>query len=319
MIDRPSATFERQIERIHRLIEGEHSTVIWNDKIPDPDNPDQLRQIDITIKRPDLTIHAECRIHQSPQDVMWIEELIGRRASLGADAVIAISSSGFTRGAVRKAAAFNIHLRTLGTLTDDEIRLWSNMALPVLIFYEFTECRLVFELRCRYVSTPLSIASEDGSPIEWRQAFEPVMKQLDDDTELEHATKVFDVELFAPLLVSGQKPSKIELSARVRRIRQPIAVDSVLGYFAPDDPTTVIAKVQKQSNGVVEIIQSSDNVAFVSDSTNIVVPPDSFFHCVWFDFQRPVNVEWVKVVSPHNAMQSDVKLSIALKYSPKTD
>jgi hypothetical protein len=38
---------------------------------------------------------VECRQHQSPQDVQWIEELIGRRVSLPADSAIAVSSSGF--------------------------------------------------------------------------------------------------------------------------------------------------------------------------------------------------------------------------------
>src|SRR5260221_7722697 len=145
MSDKPATAFEHQIERIHKLLEGEAAKVTWNDKIPDPHNPDQLRQIDITIQRDELKIHAECRIHQSPQDVTWIEELIGRRVSLGADAIIAVSSSGFTAGAIRKASAFNIHLRTLGTLSDDEGPLWSNIALPVMVYYEVTECRLVLE------------------------------------------------------------------------------------------------------------------------------------------------------------------------------
>jgi hypothetical protein len=42
MIEKQSSAFEHQIERIHQLLEGELSTVIWNEKIPDPDNPDQL-------------------------------------------------------------------------------------------------------------------------------------------------------------------------------------------------------------------------------------------------------------------------------------
>jgi hypothetical protein len=46
---KPAEEFERQIERIHRLLETETSQVTWNDRIPDPDNPNQLRQIDIKI------------------------------------------------------------------------------------------------------------------------------------------------------------------------------------------------------------------------------------------------------------------------------
>jgi hypothetical protein len=38
-------TLERQVHRIHELLERSHDNVTWNDHIPDPDNPSQLRQI----------------------------------------------------------------------------------------------------------------------------------------------------------------------------------------------------------------------------------------------------------------------------------
>jgi hypothetical protein len=47
----PHTKLERQVERIHQLLEVEGSTVTWNDHIPDPDNPSQPRQIDISIRR----------------------------------------------------------------------------------------------------------------------------------------------------------------------------------------------------------------------------------------------------------------------------
>src|SRR3990167_4837804 len=101
-----SKKFEKQIKRIHDLIEQPGSRVTWNDHIPDPDNPVQPRQIDITINRDNSLTIIECRIHAKKQDVKWIEELIGRRMSLKADAVIAVSASGFTEGAIKKAKAY---------------------------------------------------------------------------------------------------------------------------------------------------------------------------------------------------------------------
>jgi len=98
--DSKSVKFERQIERIHQLLENEGSQVTWDDKIPDPDNPKQPRQIDITIRRDGRTTHIECRIHRTKQGVKWIEELQGRKDSLCADSVIAVSASGFTKGAI---------------------------------------------------------------------------------------------------------------------------------------------------------------------------------------------------------------------------
>jgi hypothetical protein len=113
----PHKKFEQQVERIHQLLEVEGSTVTWNDHIPDPDNPSRPRQIDVSIRRDGALTLIECRIHKDPQDVTWIEELMGRRTSLKADAVIAVSASGFTTTAREKAAAHGIHLRDLAALS----------------------------------------------------------------------------------------------------------------------------------------------------------------------------------------------------------
>ena len=74
---------ERQVHRIHELLERSRDDVTSNDHIPDPDNPTQLRQIDITIRRDgkhDSLLNAG--LSRSRQNVKWIEELIGRRQSL---------------------------------------------------------------------------------------------------------------------------------------------------------------------------------------------------------------------------------------------
>lgn len=43
--------FEQRISRIHQVLEADGSLITWNDRVPDPDNPGQQRQIDISIKR----------------------------------------------------------------------------------------------------------------------------------------------------------------------------------------------------------------------------------------------------------------------------
>jgi hypothetical protein len=117
--------FERQVERLHQLLEVEGSIVTWNDHIRDPDYPSQQRQIDISIRRDVSLTLVECRIHKEPQDVRWIEELMGRRTSLNADAVIAVSGSGFTSTAREKAKGHGIHLRDFATLSREEIQNWA--------------------------------------------------------------------------------------------------------------------------------------------------------------------------------------------------
>jgi len=82
-----SKELERQVARIHELLERSNDVVTWDDHTPDPDNPGQLRQIDVTIRRDGQLTIIECRLSRNRQNVKWIEELIGRRQSLGAQDV----------------------------------------------------------------------------------------------------------------------------------------------------------------------------------------------------------------------------------------
>ncbi len=129
--------FEKQIKRILDLIHHADAQIEWNDRIPDPDNPKQGRQIDITIRRDNTLTIVECRAHEDPQDVKWIEELIGRRISLNANMVIAVSSSGFTGGAISKAKNYGIILRNLSKLSDEEIASWGQTVALIVTFYEY--------------------------------------------------------------------------------------------------------------------------------------------------------------------------------------
>src|SRR5258708_18234547 len=100
-----SHLFEQRIHRIHELLEQSGAEVTWNDRIADPDNPEQPRQIDVTIRRGQHLTLIECRIHKTTQNVKWIDELIGRRQSLAAPSVIAVSASRFTQRAQRNGEA----------------------------------------------------------------------------------------------------------------------------------------------------------------------------------------------------------------------
>ena len=134
-----SKKFELQITRIHQLIEQPDAEVTWDDHIPDPDNPEQLRQIDISIKRDGKFTLIECRIHKKRQDVKWIEELIGRRKSLCADAIIAVSASGFTRGAILKAKSHGVILRDIQSLTVQEISNWGKKTKVSITLFKYEQ------------------------------------------------------------------------------------------------------------------------------------------------------------------------------------
>ena len=305
MTEKDHEKFEQQIERIHQLLEDEPSHVTWNDRRPDPDNPSQLRQIDITIQRNGRTTHVECRLHKAPQDVQWIEELIGRRISLRADAVIAVSSSGFTDGAVIKARHFDIALRSLQKLSDEEIRIWGQATSAKVIFYEFTKIVIAFTLPPvpqEELRKPRTVTNEDGSPVNWRAVFDAAMKEFDGDNELDTQPKHFDAEIHGSFLINGTlRPMKTELSATVRRVTRDLALSDVLDYSSIGDAS--IARVSRHESGSLEILSSTDEeAAFVTDMSRLLPPPNCFLHCVWMDAGRPVYWKLAKIIEAQQSL-----------------
>ena len=139
-----SDEFEKMISRIHRLLEGDDASVDWNERIPDPDNPKQGRQIDVLVRKDGLKTLIECRLHKEPQDVTWIEELIGRRLSLDANAVVAVSASGFTSGAIKKADRYGVLLKDVNRLTDEEICSWPKSINLSVLYYRYEDFKLSF-------------------------------------------------------------------------------------------------------------------------------------------------------------------------------
>jgi hypothetical protein len=132
-----STEFEQLTSRIISQMVESGAQVLWNDRIPDPDNPSQLRQVDVTISRDGRKTHIECRNHKAPQDAKWIEELIGRRQSLEASAMMAASTYGFTAGAVKKAERFGIFLHELDLLSPEEAKSWGRHSLVEFGYFGF--------------------------------------------------------------------------------------------------------------------------------------------------------------------------------------
>ncbi len=141
--------FEQQISRIQIVLEGQGAKVTWNARIPDPDNPSQLRQIDVLIEKGKEKTIVECRLHSKPQDVKWIEEIFGRKISLNAQCAIAVSASGFTKGAINKANRLGVVIRDFSSLTDQEIESWGQSTKVKLEYIKFDlfEIYIVF-LKC---------------------------------------------------------------------------------------------------------------------------------------------------------------------------
>jgi hypothetical protein len=112
-------TFQQLIHYIHEQNEGRDATVTESASLEERQIVEEqvLREIDVLIEKEVngkiVKIAVECRDRKDRDDIKWIDSLIGKYLHLGVDKVIAVSDSGFTKGALLKAKTNNIEPRTL--------------------------------------------------------------------------------------------------------------------------------------------------------------------------------------------------------------
>lgn len=314
-----SDKFEQQIQRIHDLLEREGAVVTWNDRLPDPDNPEQLRQIDVTIKRDDTLILIECRIHKDSQDVKWIEELIGKRLSMQADSVIAVSASGFTKGAVAKGQAHGILLRALRSLTEEEICHWGRKTKISLIFYEYTNVKIdfIFDQKYRDAITLELISQDLQSVTKLYAAFDMVADAIEKENPRVKNPCNFKVALDVvdKFPICGYQLRKLMVCASVRSLVEEVNIPSVYIYDSPSaNLRSGSVVVEKVDLGDFEIAHSSNNVSIAVDLSNVNAPENCQFRFFETDFGREVNCEVLTVLGMYPTKMSLRNLQIGVGF-----
>jgi hypothetical protein len=286
---KPSKSFEQQIHRVYEFLEGSGVQVTWDDHVPDPDNLSQPRQIDITIKRDGKLTLVECRHHRSRQNVKWIEEMMGRRVSLKADSAIAVSSSGFTPGALSKAKKHGIVTRDLRELTEREIREWGRRIALTLYFYEYSELELSLYLECGTIPKldMVALQSEIATHAFTQSLFNAAAQQLGTINPLkpENSGQTVEFNLLierAGFRLCGQLVHQVRLQGKAVLIAQDFVSPAVVAYGNPDDdPAQREIKVENFSLGRTSIIHDAERISIFLDVSQVEGGP-----CWQFRFFR---------------------------------
>jgi len=130
------------LEQLVALIEGQLSPAGFKVEVRKPvfdDQGVQVAEFDIAISgsvgTSELSWLIECRDRPSDGAAPgeWIEQLVGRRSRFRFDKVMAVSSTGFSPGAVDAAKSFGIDLRHMQSLTDEEVADWLPLNAPMNI------------------------------------------------------------------------------------------------------------------------------------------------------------------------------------------
>jgi hypothetical protein len=310
-----SDNFEKQITRIHEFLEGSNADVTWNEKIPDPDNPSQPRQIDFTIKNSESFTMGECRFRKGPEDVQWIEELIGRKISLQADGVIAVSSSGFTEGAIRKASAHGIILRNFFEITDKELESWGKKTNVKVIFAKLMDLIFRFPLNSQHQG-PYKFTNEDGHEIQLLGFLQGIIHRVDDLKPKNNPT-TFGLDFKTEnLFVCGEKLQHLHISGCLEKYEEDVSVSSVLCYSGDKSNTSKETStfVQKLDLAQSEIIGHQDSVSIIMDCSNMDLPQNTFFYGFATDFGRIVNIESLELVGIESAFKSNIQMKFDIEF-----
>ncbi len=309
--------FEIFIARVLRLLEGTNATVVWNEKVPDPNNPSQDRQIDIAVRKDGLFNIIECRHRKSKQDVKWIEELIGRRMSLNASSITAVSSSGFTKGAICKAHAYGVILSEINDVSEDFILNWTRGMDIVISFFRYESFKLNLFIgknsRCHFDLGRLKSALLSGTYI---HDFSPDNFDLNKFKEGNVRCVGFRLERdLNDAEIGGVSISAIHAEGEVYLETLALTMPSHLAYLNTGvDPDLSSVIIQKYNFGQTKVINNNNNIALYLDFSQFNLPPYWKFVAVEMNASRNLG-EYFTLVSADTSypimFADDIDLTIS--------
>lgn len=143
----------RELERFVAFLEK----VLGSDnvKIKSPDYlmgklSESQREVDVSIRgkigSSEIFVIAECRDRKDTEDVRWIEQIATKRNEVGADKAIAVSSFGFTDGAIKMAKKLGIRLMILDEVDPQELRDWMQLEVMRSLTYWWNPLKTEFSI-----------------------------------------------------------------------------------------------------------------------------------------------------------------------------
>ena len=144
----------RELEILIAQIENEINRLSGNSVVvKSPDNilnklTGTTQEVDVSIRYKigsvSILIIIECRDRKNNEDIMWIQQLNSKKENLGANALIAVSSSGFSQPAITLAKQYGIDIRTFKEVESgsewlkdlkisNQFKLWSFSKLDLIL------------------------------------------------------------------------------------------------------------------------------------------------------------------------------------------
>jgi len=271
-----SNDFQRFVALIEGLARSREAVVTESAELTEAPGGTR-REVDVliedTVNGYPVKIAIECRDHERPQEIQWIDALIGKYSALHVNQVIAVSSSGFSHSAYEKAAASGILALTVTeALTDD----WRNSLKAMLVKFIGFEVELrsfVLHYADGVEAPPDSdgaadwlICNEDGS--EPRRVREQIVALYE-----KHAESAAHAYINEHQLIDAARPKDAEFEFA-------IPFDAVGAYLIPPNGLPLkIARITINASGTTRHIDATTHrrIAFGRKFVTVASLTDSLF------------------------------------------
>jgi hypothetical protein len=259
---------------------------------------------------------VECRAWKAPQDVTWIEELDGRSRSLNADAIIGVSSSGFTQTALLKAARLGVILRDFETLSPEEICTWGELSSLTLIFHEFRDVEVTIMMPVSFRQNDgFTITTPDGEPISPRTVLMAIVDKH--KTSWEQSSFIGFGAKFdgANQRINGIEPLQVEIRGRMRTRKEQTAQPSVSIYCkAGAARDSMEAQVQRFDVGQSQVIRGPELSSIVFDLSKVVIPRHCILGSPLISNRDGLRISHAEVIGTDNWLRSNVEVKYVLQW-----
>jgi len=273
-------SFEDLIAWIHICL-SEKASIVPNAKIPDKDSG-ELRQVDIAIYVTDglyqtLTI-VEVRDRKKPVGSPYVEEVKSKKDSVGANAVVIVSKSGFTKPAIQKANKQNIPIMTYDEALKDSWVEWAMMRTINVVPHNFEILNIDFtfdhELDGASAKAFSAMLDVKLKPDQIKFRVEGENKQLDINALVK---QVLDHN---PSIWTDVKPnaSVVRKSLRIKPRNKPPIMLLTGASLIPVRQLRVIVNlgvVEEEKPLAYSVLRNTGNDSSVSDVLSAIIPRGS--------------------------------------------
>jgi hypothetical protein len=223
---------------------------------------------------------------------------MGRRISLSAQSVIAVSSSGFTAGALAKARQYGVITRDLQRLTDREVESWGQRIDLTLYYYQYSN------LEASLGFSPESLPTNDGNALKAELRWHPCIQSLFNAASkylteknllsgpLQGQKVTFGVEIvFEELRLAGGRLERAALEGQAELVAIKPDAPVVHTYGEPNKSSTEREAVVEafRSVGHTSITHCGDRVSTFIDLSQVQIPPYGQFRFVHVESEQEVD------------------------------